>query len=554
MLQIAIKHIQEKIIELLHSQDLTKDYDDIPQVEIPKHESFGDLTTNIAMIISSDYDIGEGIEIAKLMIKDLNLDPLIIEKMKVVNPGFINFYLTKDFLNLVIPEILQVKENYGKNNLGNGRKVLLEFVSVNPTGPLNLVSVRAATFGDSLKNILNFSNYQTDSEFYVNDMGNKIDLLGQSLLYRYVELHNEIKGLEFLEDGYKGSYMIDLAKEYIPIVENWVNIKKDEINHASLFAMKKIQDEQKYSLEKFGVAFDKFVKESEIRKRGLDKLFQELHDFIYEKDGALYFQSSKFFDNEDRVIKTANGEYTYFFPDIAYHKFKFERNYDMLIDIWGPDHHGYINRMKSALECLGYTNKETDDYEKFKVIICQQVNLVNNSSKMINVSKHEGNYITLDDLLKELGKDVLRFFLLQRSPSSHLQFNFEKAKEWSSKNPVYYIQYAHARICQVLKKYKEIENERPNYSLLNTKQEISLIRKLTEFPKVIEICNKKFDPQLLTVYLQKLATCFHSFYETSEILTDDKKLQLVRINLCKATKQVLVNVLTLLGISIPDRM
>lgn len=525
--------------------------DDIQiELEIPRNPDYGDLTTNIAFKLAKTLKKPPAI-IAADIVREIEPDIRYIEKVKAAGGGFINFNYSRDYLRETAAEIYSSSDQYGRCNLGAGKRVNLEFVSANPTGPLNIVSARAAALGDSLKKILDFCGWKAASEFYINDAGGQVSKLGLSLLARYAELHH-IEGMEFPEDGYKGDYISAIATEYQP-PENidWGNPAEGDIAHAGAFAVEKNVAWQKQSLEKYGVEFDAWVAESSIRGRGDHLKIRERLDRegrTYWKDGALHFKTSDFGDDEDRVIWTSDDRPTYLLPDIAYHQDKFNRGFDWLVDIWGPDHHGYIPRMIAALAALGHPR------ESFTVIIAQQVNLLRGCERVM-MSKRAGEMITMDDLVEEVGKDAARFFFLQRKASAHLDFDLDLALKETEENPVFYVQYAHARICSI-ERYAAEEGipSPPGWELLAEEGEFALIRKLAQFQAVVKMCARNLEPQPITVYLQETASAFHSFYQKFRVVTGDADLSSARLGLCKAVRAVIGNGLSLLGVSAPERM
>lgn len=511
-----------------------------PELEIPRNEGYGDLSSNIAMQLAKPLK-NAPVKIAQEIVSRIKLEPEYISKVEIAGPGFINFTYGEKYLLDTVQTISEDKNNYGRSKFGQGKKVNLEFVSANPTGPLNIVSARAAALGDSLKRLFNFCGYDAKSEFYVNDAGKQVERLGLSVIYRYYEL-NGIEPGTFPEEGYQGEYVIDIAKKYLG--ENDAVI-------AGAFAVSENLKTQEGTLKGFGVIFDNWIKESSIRdKEGHLKIktdFEHNHH-TYIKDNAVYFRSTAFGDDEDRVIWTSDNRPTYFLPDIAYHQDKYDRGFEWLIDIWGPDHHGYIPRMKAALQALGHTP------ETFTVIIAQQVNLIRGGEK-VKMSKRAGEIVTMDELIDEVGTDAARFFFLQRKASAHLDFDLDLAVKQTEENPVFYVQYAHARICSIERVAIEAGiTGPPDWNKLEHPAEFDLARKMSEFPLIVEICARNLEPQRLTVYLGELASVFHSFYQKCRVVTEDKELSAARLGLCLAVRQVLKNGLDLLGVTAPDRM
>jgi arginyl-tRNA synthetase len=529
-------------------------------LEIPKQRIFGDLSTNIAMQISKmargikPMDAAEKItallteELGKSEIKDS------IAKVDIKAPGFINIYFSKAYLQGVVRKIRTEKSNFGRSEYGKNKKVLIEFVSANPTGPLSVAHGRQAAIGDVLANILDFAGYSVKREYYLNDEGNQIFLLGQSIRARYCELLGE--PCMFPENGYRGEYIYDIARMIIE-KHNEGLLSKDEDNTMFFcdFGVKHIMQGIKKDLADFRVRFDNFYSQAKLGKSGcIEKILKELEkkQLVYEKDNALWFASTRFGDDKDRVLRKGDGSYTYITPDIAYHKDKFKRGFDVLIDLWGPDHHGYINRMKAACQAIG------GNADSLSVLIIQLVT-ISRAGIPVRMSTRAGEFISLREVIDEVGKDVTRFFFLTRRRDSHLDFDLELAKKESMENPVYYIQYAHARICGILQ-HKE---DRPKLSksdradvlaLLDTKEELELLRLLWEFPDTIKHSAVYMEPHKLISYLMELAGGFHSFYSKHRVVSDNPDLTSARLMLVESLKQVFSEALTLLGVSVPDKM
>ena len=520
------------------------------ELEIPRDSANGDLSTNIALRMTKFLNTPPS-RIAADVCRNMRIDENYIESVNYAGPGFINFVYSRKYLQSIAERILDLESCFGESNTGGGLKVNLEFVSANPTGPLNIVSARAAALGDSLKRILNKCGYNAASEFYINDAGKQIQKLGHSLLARYTELNGKVE-IELPEDGYHGEYLKDIAQNYFPPQDiDWKNLTGDDMMDAGSFAVVQNIKGQRRDLSEFKVEFDEWFYESYIRNNNEHLKIKDrltAADFTFEKDGALYFKTTFFGDDEDRVIWTSDDRPTYLLPDIAYHQNKFDRGFDLLVDIWGPDHHGYIQRMKAALQALGH------DEESFSVIIAQQVNLVRGGEK-VKMSKRAGDMITMKELIDEVGVDAARFFFLQRKPSAHLDFDIDLAIKETDENPVYYIQYAHARICSIERLAAEEKIPlTPAWETLIEDGEYNLIRKLAEYPSVLEVCAKMLEPQRMTVYLQELASAFHGFYQKHRVITDDKSLSSARLALCKAVRWTIYSGLDLLGVSAPERM
>ncbi len=535
MKEILREKIEEKIRQVL-KQELS--------IELPffleesKEEKFGDYTTNLPFRLAKELRKSPQ-EIGEFLASKLCTLPLIEDVN--IEKGFLNIRISHNALHEILEEIKRQPDDFGKNTFGNNKRVNLEFVSANPTGPLVVVNARAAAVGDSLKRIMSFSGYLVDSEFYVNDAGGQIERLKKSIEARIKEIKGE--PFEFPEDGYHGEYIYDIAKEII---------KQNFTGDPGRFAVKYIHKWQKSTLEKFRVNFDRFVFETEIRKSIYpDQMLKILEEkgLIYKEDGALVFKSTLFGDDKDRVMVRSNGEPTYFFFDLAYHLHKMERGYDILINIWGPDHHGYIPRMKAGLEALGFNTNN------FIVLIAQQVNLVRGNEK-VKMSKRKGEIYSMEDLIEEVGTDAARFFFLTRTVNAHLDFDLELAKAIGVQNPVYYIQYSHARIASVLDfgKEKGLSYEDADPSLLTEPEERSLMRKIMFFPDVLQSICRTMEPHLLVRYLLEIAELYHSYYQKIRIVTDNNQLSRARLLLSFAVKTVVKNGLELIGVSAPERM
>ena len=521
-------------------------------LENPRNPEFGDLSTNIAFLLAKELKVPPR-KIAEEICREMEIEPAYLEKAEPAGGGFINFTFSRVYLQNLAAYILQAGTEYGKCNIGKGKRVNLEFVSANPTGPLNIVSARAAALGDSLKRVLNACGYEAKSEFYVNDAGQQIIKLGESVLARYAEL-NGIEGVEFPADGYHGDYINLVAKTlFHPKSDyDWYNITERMKLEAGRTAIVAELALQSIVLSKFDVEYDKWVEElRDIRNKSKHIDISNVLEgkgLTYNKEGAVYFKTTLFGDDEDRVIITSDGRPTYFLPDIAYHQDKYDRGFEWLIDIWGPDHHGYIPRMKAALKALGYPE------DSFTVIIAQQVNLIRGGEK-VAMSKRAGEMVTMDDLIEEVGADAARFFFLQRKASAHLDFDLDLAVKETEENPVFYVQYAHARICSIERFAEEagISEER-DWERLQEKEEFDLLRKLAQFPMIVEQCGRNLEVTRITAYLMETASVFHSFYQKHRVVTEDKELSAARLGLCRSVRQVLKNGLDLLGVSAPERM
>jgi len=546
------EYIQKILIDALKNSGYQMDKSQIPELEIPKQSEFGDLSSTVALNLARVAKAPPR-QIAQKVIDNLPIDPSYIDKVEIAGAGFINFFLAKKCLRQAITEILSEGESYGRSDWGAGSKIQFEFVSANPTGPLNVVSARAATVGDILSNLYSAVGFEVEREYYVNDAGRQIRLIGASVSARYMELLG--KEEPFPEEGYHGDYIRSLAKQIIDSEgDRYAQMEVSERQQAfSQMATEYFLKRQQQSMKNYRVHYDRWFRESELRNKGEhEKLLATLQEkkLTYEKDGAVWFTSSQFGDEKDRVLVTSENEPTYFLIDITYHQNKYARGFNRLVDFWGPDHHGYIDRMKAALIALGHPP------ESFYVSIIQQVNLLR-GGQVVRMSKRAGEIIEMDELIEEVGVDVARWFFVDRRMSTPLDFDIDLAKNTSEENPVYYVQYAYARICNILV-YAEEQNvsieDTADLSLLDKDEEMVVIKKLLEFPEIISKAARFFEPHRLTGYLKDVATEFHRFYHNHRVVSDDRQLTQARLMLTKATKIVLANGLKLLGISAPERM
>ncbi len=522
------------------------------KLERPKQEIFGDWALNIAMELAQIVKKNPRL-IAEEIMQGLEIDTDLIEKVEIAGAGFINFHLGWGYYRQAVHHIVQSGAEYGKDHWGNGVKVQIEFVSANPTGPLNVVSARAATIGDVMVNLYEAVGFDADREYYVNDAGRQVRLLGASVSSQYMELFDRKE--EFPEEGYHGEYIKDLAKEIANEYDDKFVSLPIEQRHEQLsqIALKKMIHLHKKSMADYRVPFKTWFPESQLRDNNehldvLNELDQRGH--IYQQDGAVWFKSEKFGDEKDRVLVTSEGEPTYFLVDIAYHRNKYQRGYERIYNIWGPDHHGYIPRMKAAIQALGYPK------DSFEVEIVQQVNLLR-GGEVVKMSKRAGRIIEMQEVIEEVGVDAARFFFVNRKCSSHLDFDIDLAKKQSEENPVYYVQYAYARIFNIIKFAEEqglAADEASNLKLLDKDEEKQLIRKLLQYPEVISKAAQFWEPHRLTNYLQELAAIFHHFYQKHRVVSEDVPLGKARLLLCKATQIVFGNGLKILGITAPERM
>jgi len=514
-------------------------------LEFAPEDIRGDFATNVALIAWSRTG-RPSVEIADVISGALQqLIPETIKRIEVVKPGFINICIEEARWHRELDAILRERRNYGKANLGRGAKVLIEFVSANPTGPLHVGHGRCASIGDALANILSEVGYRVIREYYVNDIGNQIDLLEESVKIRQEELRGG--QVSFPEGAYRGAYVREIAEE----IES--RYAKKKAFDRREYAVQKILSWIRENLEDFGVKFDSWFFESTLYKKNkvreiIDSL--KKRDLIYEKDGAQWFKSSQFGDEKDRVVIRENKKPTYFTSDIAYHYDKFRRGFEKAIDIWGADHHGYVDRIRASVAALGISPGN------LKIILYQLVSLMR-GGEQVPMSTREGEFVTLRQVTEEVGKDASRFFFLMRGADSRLDFDLELAKKQSPENPVYYVQYAHARICSIFreKKKREYKKVSLNESAEEEKKEsIEIIRRLSQYPEIVNKCAERYEPHHLTGYLQDLAKCFHHYYDRYRILSGDRNATRFRLKLVRAIQLVVSNGLALLGISAPQKM
>ena len=523
-------------------------------VEYPKDERHGDYTTNVAMTMASKTGKPPR-AIAETIVRCIEDDEGIIERVEVAGPGFINFFLKEAYWHYFLREADQQGKRYGEGELGKGKRALVEFLSANPTGPLHIGHGRIAAFGDSLANLLEKVGYEVEREYYVNDRGTQMQLLGQSVYSRYAEAGG--REVAFPPDGYQGDYIKGIAHAIKKEAGDKYLCTADEaiINALGEKAAAIILGWIKKDLERFRVRFDRWYHEKDLYDSGLvPRLLDELRGkgYLYEDQGALWFKSTLFGDEKDRVVIRGNDATTYFASDIAYHKDKYDRGYDLLIDIWGADHHGYIPRMEAVIQALGY-NRST-----FKVILMQLVNLLR-SGKQVSMSTRTGEFISLKEVIQEVGVDACRFFFMLRRAESPLDFDLELAKKEGTENPVYYVQYVHARVSSIFKKAAAQEVEIPTFdnvdiALLSLPEERLLAKRVAIFPEFVEGMALALEPHRVTSYLQDVAGIFHSYYNKHRIISDDKEMTKSRILLIKVIQGVVRSALGLLGIAAPTEM
>lgn len=548
------QNLKEEIKNAVLKAGLT-DETSIPNIvlEVPKEKAHGDYSTNVAMQLARVAKKAPR-QIAEAIIEQFDQASVHVEKIEIAGPGFINFYMNNSYLTDLIPEILKSGAEYGRTEHGQKEKIQVEFVSANPTGDLHLGHARGAAVGDSLCNVLDAAGFDVTREYYINDAGNQIHNLALSVEARYFQALGMEK--EMPADGYYGEDVVGIGKT---LAEEHGDkfVQADEEERYKFFrsyGLNYEMDKLKRDLEDFRVNFDVWFSETSLYEDGsIDKALKVLRDngHIYEQDGAVWLKTTPFGDDKDRVMKKQDGTYTYLTPDVAYHKNKFERGFSKVINIWGADHHGYIPRMKAAMAALGFN---PDDLE---VEIIQLVHLFKNGEKM-KMSKRTGKAVTMRELVEEVGLDAVRYFFAMRSADTHLDFDLDLAVSQSNENPVYYAQYAHARICSILRQADELNisfGEVEDYTQIGEEKEIDLLKKLGEFPQAIVEAAVKRTPHRITNYIHELASTFHSFYNAVKVL-DQEELATTkaRLGLVKSVQITLKNALKLIGVDAPDKM
>jgi arginyl-tRNA synthetase len=560
---VRMKEVSELLKELLlrAAQDVAGGKglspEELPEVllERPRHEGQGDWASNIAMLLAKPLK-AKPRELAEEIVSKIGKDPHL-EKMEVAGPGFINFFVTNLWVRDVLETAVKKRENFGRSGQGKGRKVQVEFVSANPTGPLHVGHGRGAAVGDMTASLLEYAGWEVEREYYINDAGLQMNLLGQSTQARYFEILGEAEKAPFPENGYKGDYIYDLAKEVIeregksflemPLEESFPIFQAHAANT--------ILDGIRQDLELFGVRFDVWFSEKSLYEKGLvesalDFLKQRGH--AYDKDGALWFRTTAFGDDKDRVLVRSNGVTTYFASDVAYHKEKFDRGFDLVIDVWGADHHGYVPRMKAAVEALG------KDREALQILLIQFVNLLRGGHQ-VSMSTRSGEFVTLREVLDEVGIDAARFFFAMRRCDSHLDFDLELAKKASTDNPVFYVQYANARIQSIMREAdsRGIEiaaSSSVDLGLLKEPEEKALAKRIARFPEEIEKAASELAAHRIAFFAYDLASDFHAFYNAHRVLGVEDEVSKARLYLVEAARVALTNALGILRVKAPERM
>jgi arginyl-tRNA synthetase len=552
-----VRRIDAAISKAKNKGEFPSDLDVTVKLETPSRPDQGDFATGVAMAIGRAIK-SDGRSAAGAIVKYLELDDSPIRQVDIAGPGFLNFFLDRGWLEPAMARIWAEGPSYGRTNYGGGKRVLIEFVSANPTGPLNVVNARAAAVGDCLASLMQMAGYEVSREFYINDAGNQVNMLASSLEARLRQVQGE--AAEIPEGGYKGEYLFDMAKElYLTQGETLMKMSPAELHDfLGKYAVERIVDRQRKVLLDYGLEYDTWFSEKSLRDSNAYMQVVELlrvKGLTYEKDGALWFKSTEFGDDKDRVIIKSDGQgsVTYIVPDLAYHKNKFERGFELLIDLLGPDHHGYLGRLRAGLMGLGYPS------EGLEILIVQMVRL-SRSGEAVKMSKRGGEFITMEELLEEVGKDAARFFFLMRSPESHLDFDLDLARLQSNENPVFYVQYAHARIASIFRQAKEegvatsIGPNEVNFSLLRDPSEVALMKILAAFPEEIHDIAEAREPNRLIKYMTDVASSFHSFYTKCRVISDDRQLTEARLYLARLCQIVLANALRIAGISAPESM
>ena len=578
-----LQDLIKKCIQDLISKGILIEMPPNVRLDHTKDNSHGDYATNIALMLSKQAKM-KPVDLAKIIVDQLE-ESSFINKIEIAGPGFINFFISDESSSSVVSEIIDQGALYGSSEIGQGKKVLLEYVSANPTGPLHVGHGRGAAYGATISNLLRAVGFKVDNEYYVNDAGRQMDILAVSIYLRYLSLCGE--NLRFPDNGYQGQYIKDIAQviydtsgeEFYKkldlifanvskdgseggdkeshidgLIENSKSILGDSFRAIFQVGIESILGGIKSDLSEFGVVFEKWFSEQSLIDTGLsESCISKLKESqkVFEKDGALWFKTTNYGDEKDRVVVRDNGNHTYFASDIAYHFDKFERGYDKIINVWGADHHGYISRVKASIDALGHSP------DKLEILLVQFANLYRGGSK-VQMSTRSGSFVTLEDLRKEVGNDAARFFYILRKSEQHMDFDLDLAKSKTNENPVYYIQYAHARICSVFRqaneKEMEVDHSQANLSLLTEGIEKNIIKELSRYKSVLESSAIQYEPHQLAYYLRDLSTHFHSYYNACKFIVEDKQLTQARLSLIHATRQILINGLSILGVSAPESM
>lgn len=556
-IQTVLASLHSMVIEALEkakSRDLIK-FDQIPEflIEVPREKEHGDFACNVALLMARQARQAPR-AIAEVLVELMETSERPVEKVEIAGAGFINFFLDRSWLYEIPLMVYKSKDKYGFNEK-KAKKVQVEFVSANPTGNLHMGNARGGAIGDTLANILERAGYEVEREFYINDAGNQIEIFTDSMEARYLQLTGH--DVQFPENGYAGRDLIDTVRNIIARYgEGLYDLPREERRQIIVdFALEEKIDYIQKTLASFGISYDLWFSEKSLHEYGkIMAVFNELRDkgYIYESEGAWWFKSTTFGDEKDEVVLRANGMPTYFMADIAYHQNKFERGFDWVINVWGADHHGHVARMKGAIEALGY------DPARLDILLMQLVRLYRGGN-IVRMSKRTGTTVSLDELIEDVGKDAARFFFVMRSPDSHLDFDLELARQKSQENPVYYVQYAHARICSIFRQARAegitmVEINEIDISCLKEEEELAILRKIADFPEEISIAARTLAPHRIARYVLDLAALFHSFYNHHRVLNDNRALQDARLLLMEITRITIHNALDVLGVTAPEQM
>ncbi|OGW58988.1 MAG: arginine--tRNA ligase [Nitrospirae bacterium RIFCSPLOW2_12_42_9] len=523
-------------------------------LEIPRDETKGDFATTVAMTLAP-MEKAPPRSIAEVIVNNIEDKENLIDRIEIAGPGYINFFLKKDYWVNTLKNAVSMGDAYGNVDIGGGKSVQVEFLSANPTGPLHIGHGRVAAFGDTLANLLMTAGYNVQKEYYINDVGNQMETLGRSTYIRYKQLFKP--DTPFIEDGYKGDYIKDIAQEIAEDAKDrYMHLpEEDAVTFFVEYSKNNILGGIKKDLEDFGVLYDNWFSEKSLHDNGeVDGVLKTLKekDYLYESDGAQWLRTTLFGDDKDRVVVKSNGHKTYVAPDIAYHHNKFKRGFQSVIDIFGADHHGYELRMRAGIKSLGYSES------RLKVILVQFVTLLR-EGKPVSMSTRAAEFVTLREVLDEVGKDAARFMFLTRRSDSHLDFDLEVVKKESSENPVYYVEYAHARIVNIFKQAEARGIQVPSLegvdlSILSLHEEIKMMKLIASYPELIEASALSLEPHRITFYLLDLATALHNYYFHHRVITDDMQLTNARLILMQGIMHVLRNALAILGIRAPESM
>lgn len=552
------KRVTDQLVKAAHTAKAAEEliFEELPNfvLEEPREKQHGDLATNLAMVLAKQAKRSPR-DIAAALLKHLDTTGTWIESSEIAGAGFINFRLDPSWLTNVIGEVIRAGEHYGQVDIGKGQKVQVEFVSANPTGLLHMGNARGAALGDSLASLLSMAGYEVTREFYINDTGNQIHNFAMSLEARYLQQLGQ--EAPFPEGGYHGEDLIETVKGLIAQVGDKYLAVEQGLRREFLvqYALDEKIRNIRETLQDFGVEYDVWFSEQTLHDTGaVRSTMEELEKkgYIYEKEGALWLKSTLLGDEKDEVVVRSNGTPTYFAADIAYHRNKFERGFDRVVNIWGADHHGHVARLKGAMSALGY------EADNLQIILMQLVRLIQNG-EVVKMSKRSGQYITLRELMDEVGRDAARFFFNLRDPDSTVDFDMDLAKAQSADNPVYYVQYAHARLCSILRQAEELGDAgvpplEEDLKRLNSSEERDLLKKMADLPSEIIVAARLMEPHRLARYLLDLAALFHTFYNSQRVLIDDVGLRRARLSLVMAVKQIISNVLGILGVSAPEKM